>query len=65
MFGGTKEGSFMKKYLTLWQVWAGITVVLAILFVARTNRFSGLLPFALILLCPIMMMFMHGGHKHK
>ena len=55
----------MKKYLTMWQVWAGIAVVLAVMFVTKTNSLAGILPFALLLICPIMMMFMMGGHKHK
>ena len=28
----------------------------------HTAHFFGLLPFALFLLCPLMMLFMHGGH---
>lgn len=55
----------MKKYMTMWQVWAGIAVVLAFMLVFRTSSFAGILPFGLILICPIMMMFMMGGHKHK
>ena len=55
----------MKRYFTMWQIWAGIAVVLAIMLIIRTNSFVGILPFALILICPIMMMFMMGGHKHK
>ena len=55
----------MKKYVTMWQIWAGIAVILTIVLVTRTNSFIGTLPFFLILICPIMMMFMMGGHKHK
>jgi hypothetical protein len=55
----------MKKFLTMWQVWAVIAVVLAIMLVFRTNSFTGIFPFALLLICPIMMLFMMGGHKHK
>lgn len=54
----------MKKYVTMWQVWAGITVVLAIMFVASFNSFANISPFVLLLLiCPVMMMFMMGRHK--
>ncbi|MBI2443565.1 MAG: DUF2933 domain-containing protein [Candidatus Levybacteria bacterium] len=49
----------------MWQVWAGIAAVLAVLLIFRTNSFVGILPFALLLICPIMMMVMMGGHKHR
>lgn len=55
----------MKKYVTMWQVWAGVAVALAVLLITRTNNIVGILPFALLLICPIMMVFMMGGHKHK
>lgn len=54
----------MKRYLTMWQVWAGIAIALTIILVTKTNNFSGIFPFALLLICPIMMMFMMGRHKH-
>ncbi len=28
----------------------------------HTAHFFGILPFLLLLLCPLMMLFMHGGH---
>jgi len=56
----------MKNRLTSWKLWAGIAVVLAVLLIMRVNAsFIGILPFAFLLLCPVMMMFMMGGHKHK
>lgn len=55
----------MKKYLTMWQVWAVIAVILAFMVVFQTNSTVGILPFALILICPIMMLFMMKDHKHK
>jgi len=55
----------MRKYITMWQVWAGIAFVLAVLLITNTNNFAGILPFALLLICPIMMMFMMGGKGHK
>ena len=55
----------MKKYLTMWQIWAGIAMILGILLITKTDNVTGVLPFALIFLCPIMMMFMMGRHKHK
>ncbi|MEO7910398.1 MAG: DUF2933 domain-containing protein [Roseiflexaceae bacterium] len=47
---------------------AGITLIafLAIatfyLVTEHTAHFFGVLPFALLLLCPILHLFMHGGH---
>lgn len=55
----------MKKYVTMWQVWAAVAVVLAVMLFANTGSVGNIFPFALILICPIMMMFMMGGHKHK
>ena len=55
----------MRKYITMWQLWAGIAVILAIMLIIRTNSFVGILPFALILICPLMMLFMMGGKGHK
>lgn len=54
----------MKKYLTMWQVWAGISVILVLLLILKDNNFSSILPFAIFLICPIMMIFMMKGHKH-
>lgn len=55
----------MKRYFTMWQIWAVVAVSLAFMLIFRTNNVSDILPFALLLICPIMMMFMMGGHKHK
>lgn len=35
------------------------------LVVVQNTRIFGLLPFALLLLCPLTMLFMHGGHGGK
>lgn len=55
----------MKKYLTMWQVWAVIAVLLAVILFTNISGDGNILPFALILICPLMMLFMMGGHKHK
>lgn len=55
----------MKRYVTMWQIWAGIAAVLAIMLIFRTNSFADVFPFALLLICPIMMLFMMRDHKHK
>lgn len=55
----------MRRYFTMWQVWAGISVILGMLIVFKTGSFASILPFGLLLICPIMMIFMMRGHKHK
>ncbi len=54
-----------KKILTSWKFWAGITAVLVLLLIFKSNSIAGLLPFAVLLICPVMMIFMMRGHKHK
>lgn len=55
----------IKRVLTSWQLWAILTGVFALMLLQRSNDLSSLLPFAVILLCPIMMIFMMGSHHHK
>ena len=52
----------MKNVLTMWQVWAGIAAVLLVVLLVRGANIAAFLPFGLLLICPLMMMFMHGGH---
>lgn len=54
-----------KGILTSWYFWAVIFIVGAFLLFQRTFDASTLLPLAILLLCPIMMMFMMGGKGHK
>ncbi len=54
----------MKKYLTMWQVWAAVAIMLAIMMFAKTDSIANILPFALLLVCPIMMFIMMKDHKH-
>lgn len=58
-----REVIVLKKCLTMWQVWAGIAVVLAVMLILK-NSFSAILPFAIFLICPLMMIFMMKDHKH-
>ena len=41
---------------------AGLAIAVTYLITEHTTHVLGLLPYTLLLLCPIMMMFMHGGH---
>ncbi len=54
----------MKKYLTMWQVWLGVAIALLLLLILKNNNLSAILPFAIFLICPLMMIFMMKDHKH-
>jgi len=55
----------LKKVVTAWYVWAIIALVFGILLFQRTTDLASLLPFGLLLLCPVMMLFMMDSHHHK
>jgi len=54
-----------KRFLTSWHLWAVILVTGAILFFQRSLDASTIPLLAIILLCPIMMLFMMGDKNHK
>ena len=53
-----------------WKSPKGIAILIALaalgmyLIVWHQQHLLGALPFLFILLCPLMHLFMHGGHKH-
>ncbi len=53
-----------KKLLTSWHIWVVVLAVGAFLLLQKSLDASILLPFGIVLLCPIMMMFMMKDHKH-
>ena len=55
----------VKKLVTSWQLWLGVAVILAVLLVQNFSNIPALWPLAFLLLCPLMMLFMMGGHNHK
>ncbi len=58
----------LTKICTSWKLWAGIALVLAFLLFQKGADIIAYLPFAILLICPLMMIFMkgsHGGHKDK
>lgn len=55
----------MKKVITAWQLWLVVSIVLAFALFQRNGGLSAFLPYAAILICPIMMMIMMGGHHDK
>lgn len=55
----------VKRILTSWHLWVVVLAVGALLFFQKSLDAAILLPLAIILLCPVMMMFMMGGKGHK
>ena len=54
-------GWFQSRKMTL--VLLGVLVVGAIVLLTRSSvSLSGAFPYLIFLLCPLMMLFMHGGH---
>ena len=45
-----------------WALLAFLAIAAFYLATEHTAHFFGVLPFALLLLCPILHLFMHGGH---
>ncbi len=56
--------SGMKQYLTSWHLWVMVAIIGGALLFQNVIGGSTILFLALLLVCPIMMMFMMGGHKH-
>lgn len=54
----------IKKLITSWYIWAIVAVIVGIFLLSKEN-IPTVLPFLLILLCPIMMMFMMNDKHHK
>lgn len=54
----------VKKLLTSWHVWL-IGFVLILLLLQNRWDLRSILPFLVVLLCPLMMIFMMGSHHHK
>lgn len=47
---------------TVWVLIAFLAIAAFFLITEHTAHFFGLLPYALLLLCPLLHLFMHGGH---
>lgn len=54
-----------KKILTSWHLWVMIALVVGALLFQNVIGESTVFLLALVLVCPIMMMFMMGGKGHK
>ena len=47
-----------------WVAWCVLGVALALLLIEHFTHVLGVLPYLLILACPLMHFFMHGKHGH-
>jgi hypothetical protein len=56
-----RNGWFHSR-VTTWILLGFLTIGAFFLLTEHTAHVWGLLPYALLLLCPLMMLFMHGGH---
>ena len=54
----------IKKLITSWHVWVMIVVIGGIFLLGREDV-PAILPFVLILLCPLMMLFMMNDKHHR
>ncbi len=54
-----------KKLLTSWHLWVMVVLVVGALLFQNVIGGSTVFLLALVLVCPIMMMFMMGGKGHK
>lgn len=61
-----QRGNWLQSRWTTWALLGLLAVGAFFLFTGQTAYILGLLPYALFLLCPLMMLFMmrgmHGGH---
>ena len=47
-----------------WVLWIGLAAAVAWMFFRHNAHLGQLLPFLILLACPLMHLFMHGGHGH-
>ena len=48
-----------------WVLWIGLAAAVAWMFFRHNAHLGQLLPFLILLACPLMHLFMHRGHGHK
>lgn len=56
----------MKNWLGIhWVVWCVLGLALALLIIEHFSHVLGVLPYLLVLACPLVHFFMHGKHGHE
>lgn len=58
----SQEPSYRSKKLLRWAIWSAGAVALAYLIAEHRPHLLGWIPYLIILACPLMHFFMHGGH---
>lgn len=56
-----RRGSWFQSHITTWVLLGFLAVGGFFVFTEHTAHLLGILPFAIFLLCPLMMLFMHHG----
>lgn len=59
--GASPQGPNWSR-INQWLLWIGLAVAVAWLFFRHNAHLFQLLPFLVVLACPLMHMFGHGGH---
>jgi hypothetical protein len=55
----------MRNWLGIhWAVWCVLGLALVLLIIEHFSHVLGVLPYLIILACPLMHFFMHGKHGH-
>lgn len=55
----------IKRLAQSWHLWIMVAIVVAAIIFGNTAEIPILVPLALVLICPIMMLFMMGDKNHK
>lgn len=55
----------LKKFVSSWHLWVIIIIIVTAIIFGNNNKIPILFPLALVLICPIMMVFMMGDKNHK
>jgi len=58
------EAAPEKKYPYAWLIWTVAAIGVALLVVDHWAHMLGILPYLVILACPVMHFVMHRGHGH-
>jgi hypothetical protein len=48
-----------------WSVWCLLSIAIALLIIDHWAHVLGVLPYLILLACPLMHVFMHGKHDHS
>jgi hypothetical protein len=61
----SQEPSYRNNGLLRWAIWTAGAIALAYLIVEHRPHLLGWIPYLILLACPLMHLFMHGGRSHQ